>query len=234
MATETTEIETITDSRWRPGTLSPSSPPRARLQPASRLISLLTVTLCLTVCLFCLGLLFLVPTPPRRDASPHTRTLAHPPPSMFRACRTVTKRVAPPPPPPRGLLGTWTASRSSATAPPPFSPAAATRPTHPLGPAAFLKQGRSFSSTRAAMIGAQTQKPQIVGKTEADEAAVRTALERLVVADGSSSTGRWVVTANGLGIERSFKFKNFTKTWVGGWTSNIHDGRETDGTLRTL
>lgn len=55
---------------------------------------------------------------------------------------------------------------------------------------------------------ASAQKPQIVGKTEADEAAVRTALESLV------DSGRWAVAANGLGIERSFKFKNFTKTWV--------------------
>ena len=95
----------------------------------------------------------------------------------------------------------------------PFAPAA-TRPTNPQEPAAFLRQGRAFSLTPAAMTGAQ--KPHIVGKTEADEAAVRTALETLVVADesSSSSTGRWAITANGLGIERSFKFKNFTKTWV--------------------
>ncbi|KJR82473.1 4a-hydroxytetrahydrobiopterin dehydratase [Sporothrix schenckii 1099-18] len=58
--------------------------------------------------------------------------------------------------------------------------------------------------------------PQIVGKTEADETAVRTALETLVAVDGAAQSpgaGRWAVTANGLGIERSFKFKNFTKTW---------------------
>lgn len=61
-----------------------------------------------------------------------------------------------------------------------------------------------------------TQKPQVVGKTEADETAVRTALETLLASEDGKGSGRWTLTANGLGIERSFKFKNFTKTWVGG------------------
>lgn len=47
----------------------------------------------------------------------------------------------------------------------------------------------------------------IVAKTEDDKQAVRSSVEKLLA-------GRWSLTANGQAIERSFKFKNFTKTWV--------------------
>lgn len=35
-------------------------------------------------------------------------------------------------------------------------------------------------------------------------------LEPLLVSNG----GKWTLTSDGEALERSFKFKNFTKTWV--------------------
>ena len=43
-----------------------------------------------------------------------------------------------------------------------------------------------------------------------DTTAVKEALSPLL----SVSGGRWALTADGQGIERSFKFKTFAKTWV--------------------
>ncbi|KAK6948555.1 hypothetical protein Daesc_010325 [Daldinia eschscholtzii] len=45
-----------------------------------------------------------------------------------------------------------------------------------------------------------------------DEPALTRALETLLASAGLG--GRWVLTASGEGLERSFKFKTFAKTWV--------------------
>lgn len=55
------------------------------------------------------------------------------------------------------------------------------------------------------------EKPKIVAPSEVEAKAVSTALGQLL--DGSGG-GRWALTTAGDGIERSFKFKTFTKTWV--------------------
>ncbi|CAK7565548.1 MAG: hypothetical protein SEPTF4163_003465, partial [Sporothrix epigloea] len=63
---------------------------------------------------------------------------------------------------------------------------------------------RQLSST--SRVGLQQPRMHIVAKTEDDKQAVRSSVEKLLA-------GRWSLTANGQAIERSFKFKNFTKTW---------------------
>lgn len=45
----------------------------------------------------------------------------------------------------------------------------------------------------------------------ADSQALSAALAPLLAHRG----GRWSLTATGEGVERSFKFKTFAKTWVG-------------------
>ncbi|RYP03065.1 hypothetical protein DL764_005414 [Monosporascus ibericus] len=45
-----------------------------------------------------------------------------------------------------------------------------------------------------------------------DEQALTRTLEPLLESAGSG--GRWTLTPNGAGLERSFKFKTFGKTWV--------------------
>ncbi|KAI1814346.1 transcriptional coactivator/pterin dehydratase [Poronia punctata] len=44
-----------------------------------------------------------------------------------------------------------------------------------------------------------------------DEAALTAALQELLSSAGKG--GRWTLIPSGKGLERSFKFKNFTKTW---------------------
>lgn len=45
-----------------------------------------------------------------------------------------------------------------------------------------------------------------------DEGAVRDALQGLLKTGGKG--GRWTLTRSGKGLERSFRFKSFTRTWV--------------------
>ncbi|KAI1747930.1 pterin 4 alpha carbinolamine dehydratase-domain-containing protein [Xylaria castorea] len=47
--------------------------------------------------------------------------------------------------------------------------------------------------------------------TGADETSLTTALQGLL--DSAGKGGRWTLISSGQGLERSFKFKNFTKTW---------------------
>ncbi|CAK7269195.1 hypothetical protein SEPCBS119000_003447 [Sporothrix epigloea] len=61
---------------------------------------------------------------------------------------------------------------------------------------------RALSSTSQA----GSQQPHLVVQTEADEATLRLGVEQLLA-------GQWSLATNGQAIERSFKFKNFTKTW---------------------
>lgn len=62
---------------------------------------------------------------------------------------------------------------------------------------------RSFSKTAAAM--ASTPAPKFAEGS--DEPRLTKELEGLL-------SNRWALTEDGQGIERSFKFKTFAKTWV--------------------
>jgi 4a-hydroxytetrahydrobiopterin dehydratase len=62
---------------------------------------------------------------------------------------------------------------------------------------------RSFSSKTAAMAAT----PKFADGS--DEPRLKKELEALL-----SNNNRWALTADGQGIERSFKFKTFAKTWV--------------------
>lgn len=60
-----------------------------------------------------------------------------------------------------------------------------------------------------------TARPGLQFSAGSDEAALSEKLQTLLSpasADGAS--GRWTLIANGQGLERSFKFKTFAKTWV--------------------
>lgn len=46
----------------------------------------------------------------------------------------------------------------------------------------------------------------------ADAEALGSTVESLI--GSSSKSGRWTLVKDGEALERSFKFKNFTKTWV--------------------
>lgn len=134
------------------------------------------------------------PRQPRRD------TPTAPGPPMFRACRASAKRVAFGPQPPRAI-----------------SPSSGTAALH--GP---RRRGRAFSSTAPAALSATGTgggpTPHVVAKTAAEAEAVRAGVEKLLrpasSGAGPSSTGRWSLTSDAQGVERAFRFKTFTKTWV--------------------
>ncbi|OAA64251.1 pterin-4-alpha-carbinolamine dehydratase [Niveomyces insectorum RCEF 264] len=97
----------------------------------------------------------------------------------------------------------------------PSAAAAALRP-------AFVRSRPPSASVRRTMSTAPPPPPQpptpprIVASSEAEAEAVRAALQRLLPSSPASSSGppgRWSLTATGDGVERSFRFKNFTKTW---------------------
>ena len=123
---------------------------------------------------------------------------------MLRTGRIVAKHLAPLPRSARGVLAA------------PTTPTAARLSRTQTAPCCG-RRCRSFSSTPAVMAGNGPRQPRIVAKSEADEEVVRSGLKRLLASEPpspSDGVGRWSLTANGQGIERSFKFKNFTKTWV--------------------
>lgn len=54
--------------------------------------------------------------------------------------------------------------------------------------------------------------PKVKFSAGADETSLAAALQELLSSPGKG--GRWTLIPNGQGLERSFKFRNFTKTWV--------------------
>ncbi len=76
--------------------------------------------------------------------------------------------------------------------------------------------GRQLSRRGLARAGSaktmtmRRQQPRFAEGADAD--ALGAALSPLLAQEGP---GRWSLTAAGDGIERSFKFKTFAKTWVG-------------------
>ncbi|OTA69428.1 transcriptional coactivator/pterin dehydratase [Hypoxylon sp. EC38] len=74
----------------------------------------------------------------------------------------------------------------------------------------FLSQGRrTFTSSPVMTAPAQAQVPQF--SAGVDEPALTRVLEPLLASAGRG--GRWALIPGGEGLERSFKFKTFTKTW---------------------
>lgn len=64
---------------------------------------------------------------------------------------------------------------------------------------------RSFFTTTPVMAAAAAAKPRFAEGS--DEQLLTEALDGLV-------SKRWALTADGQGVERSFRFKTFAKTWV--------------------
>ena len=74
----------------------------------------------------------------------------------------------------------------------------------------------SSSSSPASMsTAAVASAPEVRFSAGSDEQALSATLEKHLLASGSSaSPSKWALTAGGTGLQRSFNFKNFTKTWV--------------------
>ncbi|KAI0553678.1 pterin 4 alpha carbinolamine dehydratase-domain-containing protein [Xylaria curta] len=70
-----------------------------------------------------------------------------------------------------------------------------------------LTQLRRFQSSSGVHMTTATTKVRF--SAGADETSLTAALEGLLAGKG----GRWTLISSGQGLERSFKFKNFTKTW---------------------
>ncbi|OTB15480.1 hypothetical protein K445DRAFT_317738 [Daldinia sp. EC12] len=78
----------------------------------------------------------------------------------------------------------------------------------------YHDQGRrSFTASASAMADSASSQAVVAPQFSAgvDEPALTRALETLLASAGLG--GRWVLTASGEGLERSFKFKTFAKTW---------------------
>ncbi|KAI8635291.1 transcriptional coactivator/pterin dehydratase [Xylariaceae sp. FL1651] len=85
-----------------------------------------------------------------------------------------------------------------------------------------LWRSQSSSSTFA-----MERNAKIKFSAGADETLLTNTLEELLGAAGNG--GRWALIPSGHGLERSFKFKNFTKTWVYNttyirWTTHNPEG----------
>lgn len=75
----------------------------------------------------------------------------------------------------------------------------------------------------AAAMSTSTARPGLQFSAGSDEAALSEKLKTLLSpasADGAS--GRWTLIANGQGLERSFKFKTFAKTWVSDFSFSLN------------
>lgn len=78
-------------------------------------------------------------------------------------------------------------------------------------PSPFTRtQLRSFQLSPGVYAMAHAAKVQFA--TGADETTLTAALQGLL--DSAEKGGRWSLIPSGRGLERSFKFKNFAKTWV--------------------
>ncbi|KAI0447437.1 transcriptional coactivator/pterin dehydratase [Xylaria telfairii] len=71
-------------------------------------------------------------------------------------------------------------------------------------------QLRRFQASPGVCAMAHAAKVQFA--TGADETTLTAALQGLL--DSAEKGGRWTLISSGRGLERSFKFKNFAKTWV--------------------
>lgn len=90
----------------------------------------------------------------------------------------------------------------------------------PASPSYLLARMASSSSSAPVTSAAATAR----FSTGSDEKALSQRLETLLESvegnggngGGSGGGGRWALTTGGEGLERSFKFKTFAKTWVSG------------------
>lgn len=85
-------------------------------------------------------------------------------------------------------------------------------------PSTLLFSRRMAMDTTAAASPRLPQEPRF--SPGSDEKTLRRALETLLLpgstggSDSGSAAGRWALIAGGEGLERSFRFKTFAKTWV--------------------
>ncbi|KAI0852712.1 transcriptional coactivator/pterin dehydratase [Daldinia vernicosa] len=70
---------------------------------------------------------------------------------------------------------------------------------------------RTFTASAAVMASAADSQAAPQFSAGVDEPALTRTLETLLASAGHG--GRWVLIASGEGLERSFKFKTFAKTW---------------------
>ncbi|KAK2008612.1 transcriptional coactivator/pterin dehydratase [Colletotrichum eremochloae] len=98
--------------------------------------------------------------------------------------------------PPRSLTASFSFLRASS------SSSAASSSPRPVQQPHRRPHRRAMSTTSAALAKATAHFSQ-----GSDEASLSTALETLLEA------GRWALVNDGEAVERSFKFKNFAKTW---------------------
>ncbi|KAI0876266.1 pterin 4 alpha carbinolamine dehydratase-domain-containing protein [Hypoxylon argillaceum] len=68
-----------------------------------------------------------------------------------------------------------------------------------------------FQSSSSSAVDAMDNNPKVKFSAGADETSLAAALQELLSSPGKG--GRWTLIPNGQGLERSFKFRNFTKTW---------------------
>jgi hypothetical protein len=71
---------------------------------------------------------------------------------------------------------------------------------------------RSFTSTSSTFIMQESRKP--IFAPGADESQLEAELTPLLIGREEGNGQRWVLSREGNGIEREFRFKTFTKTWV--------------------
>ncbi|KAG6320320.1 hypothetical protein E4U22_003460 [Claviceps purpurea] len=71
---------------------------------------------------------------------------------------------------------------------------------------------RAFARPALTKRFSSTMQPRFSPGT--NESATTAALTPLLAASSTGSGGKWTLAANGEALERSFKFKNFAKTWV--------------------
>ncbi len=73
-------------------------------------------------------------------------------------------------------------------------------------------QAASAGSCATPLARLQSQRPPAFSAGQGDVMPLEVALSTLLSTSGTG--GRWALTRDGAGLERTFKFKTFAKTWV--------------------
>lgn len=79
---------------------------------------------------------------------------------------------------------------------------------HSVGALPFHSRVRALSSSAPSKMASSISSPRYSAGSDPDTAGK--ALTPLLTSGG----GRWTLTGNGEGLERTFKFKTFARTWV--------------------
>lgn len=82
-----------------------------------------------------------------------------------------------------------------------------------------LPPAKMSLSTSSCAVKIPSSQPVFSSNTDAAQATED--LKSLLISEDGDLNGKWRLIETGMGVERSFKFKTFKKTWVGNYFFNL-------------